>query len=47
MLAEYLDPGPTLNSDMRFRATWGEDIVDFGGEEGAEKSGEPYEGGGE
>lgn len=46
MLAEYLDPGPMLNSDTRFRATWGEDTV-LGGDEDAEKSGEPYEGGGE
>ena len=47
MLAEYRDPGPTLNSDVRFRAISGEGMVDLGGEAGAEMSGEPYEGGGD
>ena len=47
MLAEYIDPGPTLNSEMRLRVIFGEGMVDLGGEEGAKVSGEPYEGGGD
>lgn len=48
MLPEYRDPGPPkLNSEIRFRGGCGEDIVDLGGDEGAESCGEVYGGNGD
>lgn len=47
MLAEYKEPGPTLNSEMRLRVALGEGMADLGGDEGAKFEGEPYEGGGD